>query len=67
MPDNTAKIAALEAILETGATEIVVEGERVKYDFDQIRRQLAKLKADDAATIAAGKTRPPKMSRLRLG
>lgn len=47
MADNTAAIAALEEILNNGATSVTVDGETIHYDFDEIRRRLRELRATD--------------------
>lgn len=47
MADNSVKIAELEAILQAGASRVVVDGHDVTYDFAEIRRQLAELKRTD--------------------
>jgi len=38
------EIAELEAILNTGATSVFVGGQKVTYDFGQIRRRLVELR-----------------------
>ena len=58
MADNTAAIAQLEAILQAGASSVVVDGQAVTYDLKSIRRRLRELKnTDDDAT-----KRPPALS-----
>ena len=47
MADNTAAIAAIDTILNTGATDVEVDGQRVKYDQAQLRKQRAILAAAD--------------------
>lgn len=51
MADYSTEIAELEAILQAGASSVVVDGQSVTYDLKQIRRRLRELKAaDDTAT-----------------
>lgn len=55
MPDNSTKIADLEAILDAGATAGNVDGQQVSFaSHDQIRRRINELKAadDDLASTA---------------
>jgi LPS sulfotransferase NodH len=63
MANNTAKIAELEDILQTGATSATIDGRTVHYDFDEIRRQLRELRANDDSQ----RGRRPVISRIRLG
>jgi len=46
-----AEIAKLEAILNVGASEVVVDGQKVKYDLNQVRKRLThyKVKNGDIA------------------
>jgi hypothetical protein len=48
MPDHSADIALLEALLNAGATQAVVDGQTIQVDPDSIRKRLRELKADDA-------------------
>jgi hypothetical protein len=58
MADNTAQIAAIELILNGGAKATSVDGMSVSYDFAELRKRLAELKATDDATLSAGLSRP---------
>lgn len=49
MPDNSAQIAKIEAILNTGATSVTTDGTTINYDFAQLRKRLRELKATDPA------------------
>lgn len=52
MPDNSAAIAKIENLLNTGATEAEIDGQKVKLDHTALRRRLRELQAthDDATT-----------------
>lgn len=65
MPDYSVEIAALEAILNSGAQSVSTDGLSMSYDLEQVRKRLAELQAQDDATIAAGKSRPT-FARIRL-
>ncbi len=56
MPDNTAKIALLQELLDTGATTAVIDGQTVSVDPASIRKRLRELQATDTANTT--KTRP---------
>ena len=62
MPDNSAKIAELEAILETGATTVKVDGQEGVRDLKVVRAELRRLQADDDTD----KNRRPVTSRINL-
>jgi len=47
VPDNSAKIAELQAILQAGANSVSVDGTTVSYDLAEVRRQLRELMAND--------------------
>lgn len=47
MAKNTARIAELREILRSGVVEDEVDGQRVKYDHDSIRRELRELERED--------------------
>lgn len=49
MPDNSAAIAKIEAILNAGATSVTTDGTTVNYDFDELRRRLKELRNTDPA------------------
>jgi hypothetical protein len=63
MANNTAKIAALENILQAGVTSYTIDGRTVNYDLDEIRRQLRDLRQNDDSQSG----RRPVVSRIRLG
>ncbi len=52
MPDNTAKIAHLNALLDVGATDAVIDGQTVKISPRQIRKRLRELEAEDDTVTA---------------
>ena len=62
MADNSAAIAAIDAILDAGITKdtVTVDGQTsaITYDFDALRRKRAELQAEDDNTKARNK-RPP--------
>ena len=62
MADNSAKIAELEAILETGATPVKVDGQEIVRDLNVVRAELRRLQADDDTD----KNRRPVTSRINL-
>lgn len=63
MPDNSAAIAKLEAILASGVRSGAADGESITYDPDSIRDQLAHLKRTDTTT----RGRRPFCSNMNLG
>ena len=63
MPDNTAKIAELRAILESGTTTITVAGTTTAVDLNQVRIELGRLMAEDDTQ----KKRRPRISSINLG
>ena len=63
MADNATKIAALQSVLDTGATDVSVDGERVKYDPPAIRRRIRDLKAEDPNF----RNRRPRAASINLG
>lgn len=65
MADFTREIRELEEILASGAREVVVDGVKVVRDFDEIRRRLQDLRAQDSTAIAAGQKRP-RVARINL-
>lgn len=66
MADNSAEITEIETILNSGQTEISVDGLRTKVDFKELRKRLADLKATDGATQTAKMVRPV-VSRIKIG
>ncbi len=58
MPDNSALITKLEAILQVGAERVVIDGQAVTFDFAEVRKQLNEARRTDTATLASGVARP---------
>lgn len=62
MADNTAEIARLRAILNSGKSSYTIEGQTVSYDLAQVRKRLLELIAeDDTETV-----RRPRSVRIKL-
>lgn len=57
------KIAELEAVLESGATQISVDGTSTSFDHDSIRKQIQALRSQHSTM----KKRRPRASRINLG
>lgn len=51
MPSTDEQIAALEAILNEGATEVFADGQKTVYDLAAIRIRLAELKRQRSASL----------------
>jgi len=52
MADNTTELARLRAILNSGATEVFVDGQKVKVDPSAVRLRIRELVAtDDTETV----------------
>ncbi|MEZ6068278.1 MAG: hypothetical protein R3B90_21765 [Planctomycetaceae bacterium] len=49
MPDNSQAIADIRALLNSGATTVVVDGQTVQLNHDSLRRRLRELQATDTA------------------
>lgn len=47
MADNSARIAELRKILETGMTSVTVDGHSVAIDLNSVRAELRRLMAED--------------------
>lgn len=58
MPDNSATIADLEALLNSGANSIVVDGVTVGINHAEIRKRLRALRASDTSESAQPNRRP---------
>ena len=54
------EIRDLEAILASGAEEIYVDGERTRFDLDQVRRRLRELRRQTDPAIQ------PRMAQIDL-
>lgn len=65
MADYSIEIAALEAILNSGANSVSTDGLSTSYDLESVRKRLAELKAKDDASINNGNARP-RIARIRL-
>ena len=63
MPDHSAEIANIRAILNEGVTETVRDGITVKWDHDRLRRRLRELEAADDTH----RGRRPVASSINLG
>ena len=63
MADNATKSAALQSVLDTGATDVSVDGETVKYDPAAIRRRIRDLKAADPNF----RNKRPRAASINLG
>ena len=63
MPDNSAKIAELQAILQAGANSVSVDGTTVAFDLAEVRRQLRELMASDRTNSG----RRPVAASINLG
>jgi len=66
MPDNTTAIAEIDEILQSGAVTVQVDGNLVRRDFSELRRQRDQLVAENTAEGAAAPKRP-RSSQIRLG
>lgn len=64
MADNTAKIAAIDKILESGARQIAVDGIQATVDTDSLRKERRRLVAEDDATTVMAR---PAASSIQLG
>lgn len=58
MADNSAQIAALEEILNSGSKSVSTDGESVTFDLGEVRRRLAELRRNDISELASGRVRP---------
>ena len=47
MADNSAEIAEIEAILNSGASSITIDGNTTRWDLNALRKRLVDLKATD--------------------
>lgn len=47
MADNSTEIAQIEAILRSGVAEVIVDGQKTRYDFEALRAELRRLRAED--------------------
>lgn len=63
MPDNTAAIAQIRSLLNSGATQITVDGTTVQVTPDQLRRRLRELQATDTANPV----KRPRVASINLG
>jgi hypothetical protein len=63
MADNTAKIAEIRALLQTGASSVSTDGEHTAFDLESLRQELQRLEAEDATL----QTRRPVAASIYLG
>jgi len=64
MPDNSAEIAALETVLNSGARSVSVDGVTTTFEnAEQIRRRLRELRETDTANAG----RRPRISTIDIG
>ncbi len=63
MPDNSAEIAKLQAILNEGARSVSIDGQSVTYDFAAIRKRIRTLMLADPNY----RGKRPRLSRINLG
>jgi polyphosphate kinase len=47
MADNSARIAELEAILQSGVSSYTNDGTTVSHDLGEVRKELRRLRAED--------------------
>jgi hypothetical protein len=62
MADNTARIAAIRAILSSGVTSSTVDGTTIVYDLESLRKELHVLCAEDNTQ----NIRRPRISSVNL-
>ena len=65
MADNSTKIAALEQIINAAAQSTRVGETSVAHDLDFALKRLSALRAEDDASLSAGKFRP-RTARINL-
>jgi predicted esterase YcpF (UPF0227 family) len=63
MANNSAQIAQIRALLATGATQIIVDGQQVTVSPASLRKQLRQLMATDDTNAG----RRPLMATVNLG
>ena len=63
MADNTARIAELRLILESGVTSTSIDGTSVQVDLGAVRIELQRLVNTDTAS----KLRRPRLSTVNIG
>jgi hypothetical protein len=63
MANNAAKIAEIRALLQTGATDVSVDGTRTAFDVESLRKELRRLEAEDATM----QTQRPVAASVYLG
>lgn len=67
MPDNTAAIAAIRSLLESGATSVSTDGQTTTFDPAALRSTLAELERTDTANSGANAARKPITQTIYLG
>lgn len=63
MADNAAKIAELQAILQSGGQSVSVDGTQVTFNLNEVRQTLRELMASDDTQSG----RRPVAARINLG
>lgn len=58
MADNSTEIEAIEAILNSGATSVSVDGMSQTVDLAQLRKRLIELRNTDSDSMSDGRVRP---------
>jgi hypothetical protein len=61
--DNAARIAEIREILRAGASSVTTDSTTVTFDFDQLRKELRLLEAEDDSR----RGRRPVASSIKLG
>ena len=56
MADRSQELHAINQILNSGATEVMIDGLRTRYDLEQLRLRKRELEAENDAS--AGRRRP---------
>ena len=67
MADNTAAIAALTKILDSGASAVSVDGQSVSYDVTSLRKRLQYLIDTDDTLNPTGVAKRPLIQHINLG
>jgi hypothetical protein len=61
--DNAKRIAEIRETLRSGATSVTTDGTTVTFDFNQLRKELRQLEAEDDAR----KGRRPVAASIKFG
>lgn len=65
MPDYSTEIAQIEALLNSGAKKVSVDGQTVEVDHGVLQKRLTYLRANDSSTEQADKR--PRSAQINLG